>query len=580
MKFRPSNFIQLPLATIVLFLSFSCNKDSDLLAEYVIEQPQAFMVNDVVVTLANSPIVIEPLSNDTFKEPEKVTITEVTPPKMGTAEVQEDNTVVYTPNTDETGTDEFDYTTTVTNSDDTVSTETGSITVTVTPTDKTSPITGDNVYYVTTTGKSSNNGSSEALAWSIQYAFSTAKAGDVVYIKAGNYGALNITSSNSGTSSNPIKFIGYTSTPGDLVSNNGSTFNYGESLNPNKMPYIKGTSTLSGIGIDIQGSYVEINNFQITDYMFGLISKGKYVILDNIITNNNGEQNNNTTQTGRGFHIYGDNTIVENCFSLNSNAEAINIKGAHNCIIRNTKVYSDNRLNPGGYYIGITGGASGNLVENCLVYRDKDADLHQGHGYVLKDKATNNIIKNSKAYNTGIEVNFSGVYNNSFEDMQLYGSYSEDRGEFSSGIRVINGAHDNYFKNIYIEDSRYVFNFHDFDDGFVNSDGDRDEAQGGNNNVFENIVSNKSNTVIALTTQDTPLGQSTSSGNKFKNCTFSNVSSVVVASYHKVTGFEFSNCTFENIKSSYMIETNGGIGNWNATYTSCKFISVGFPIPL
>ncbi|SMG20134.1 Ig-like domain-containing protein [Arenibacter troitsensis] len=137
MKFRPSNFIQLPLITIVLILSFSCNKDSDLLAEYVIEQPQAFLVNDVVVTLANNPIVIEPLNNDTFKEPEKVTITEVTPPKMGTAEVQEDNSVVYTPNPDETGTDEFDYTTTVTNPDNSVSTETGSITVTVTPTDKT-----------------------------------------------------------------------------------------------------------------------------------------------------------------------------------------------------------------------------------------------------------------------------------------------------------------------------------------------------------------------------------------------------------------------------------------------------------
>lgn len=137
MKFRPSNFIQLTLATIVSILSFSCNKDSDLLAEYVVEQPQAFLVNDVVVTLANNPIVIEPLSNDTFKEPEKVTITEVTPPKMGTAEVQEDNTVVYTPNTDETGTDEFDYTTTVTNSDNIITTETGSISVTVTPTDKT-----------------------------------------------------------------------------------------------------------------------------------------------------------------------------------------------------------------------------------------------------------------------------------------------------------------------------------------------------------------------------------------------------------------------------------------------------------
>ena len=137
MKFHPSNFFQLPLATIVLFLSFSCNKDSDLLAEYVVENPESFLTNDVVITLSNNPIIIKPLSNDKFDKPEEVVITEVTPPKMGTAEVQGDNTVLYTPNADESGTDEFDYTTTVTNPDSSVSTATGSISVTVTPTSKT-----------------------------------------------------------------------------------------------------------------------------------------------------------------------------------------------------------------------------------------------------------------------------------------------------------------------------------------------------------------------------------------------------------------------------------------------------------
>ncbi|MCM4172538.1 hypothetical protein DHD32_13690 [Arenibacter sp. TNZ] len=142
MKFHPSNLFQVTLVCFVLFLSFSCNKDSDLLAEYVVEKPQSFLVNDVVVTLANNPIVIAPLSNDTFKEPDKVAITEVTPPKMGTAVVNEDNTITYTPDTDQTGTDEFDYSTAVTNPDNSVSEETGSVTVTVTnktPTEPTSP---------------------------------------------------------------------------------------------------------------------------------------------------------------------------------------------------------------------------------------------------------------------------------------------------------------------------------------------------------------------------------------------------------------------------------------------------------
>lgn len=137
MKTHPSNLLQVTLVCLVLFFSFSCNKDSDLLAEYVVEKPHSLLVNDVVVTLANNPIVIDPLSNDSFTEPEKVVITEVTPPKMGTAVVNEDNTITYTPDTDQTGTDEFDYSTSVTNPDNTVSKETGSVTVTVT--DKTSP---------------------------------------------------------------------------------------------------------------------------------------------------------------------------------------------------------------------------------------------------------------------------------------------------------------------------------------------------------------------------------------------------------------------------------------------------------
>ena len=132
MKIHPKNLLQVTLVCFVLNLSSSCNKDSDLLAEYVVENPQSFLVNDVVVTLANNPIVIAPLSNDSFSEPEKVAITEVTPPKMGTAVVNEDNTITYTPDTDKTGSDEFDYSASVTNDDNTVTTETGSVTVTVT----------------------------------------------------------------------------------------------------------------------------------------------------------------------------------------------------------------------------------------------------------------------------------------------------------------------------------------------------------------------------------------------------------------------------------------------------------------
>ncbi|SHG18459.1 hypothetical protein SAMN03080594_1192, partial [Arenibacter palladensis] len=268
MKITPSNLLQVTLACFVLFLNFSCNKDSDLLAEYVVEenpigsdpkevildlahavftteedQPVTFnllyntsserkgrrrykssskptygeitiekdsiavytppsdyngkddieitlevtnedettteevvtvdvtvepvedVVEDIVEVTSEEPIVIEPLKNDTFKKESDVVITEVSQPSNGTAVINEDNTITYTPNADnseqttseevvteevapEEGTleetppaeDTFTYTTAVTNPDNTVSEETGTVTVTdKTPTEPTSP---------------------------------------------------------------------------------------------------------------------------------------------------------------------------------------------------------------------------------------------------------------------------------------------------------------------------------------------------------------------------------------------------------------------------------------------------------
>ncbi|RTE53794.1 hypothetical protein EHW67_07610 [Arenibacter aquaticus] len=254
MTFTPKTLMRLSLLTYVLFLSYSCNKDSDLLAEYVIEEnpisddptevvidlenaliatnedvavsfnllnntsstrkgrrryksntepkhgkftiekdsiavytptgdfngedeveitlevinedetiteevvdleltvaPVEDVVQDTIIITQEEPVIIEPLENDTFNEESEVIITEVSQPANGTAEINEDNTITYTPNTttsEETNTEEdpsaaedsFTYTTSVTNPDNTVSEETGSISVTVTdkaPTEET-----------------------------------------------------------------------------------------------------------------------------------------------------------------------------------------------------------------------------------------------------------------------------------------------------------------------------------------------------------------------------------------------------------------------------------------------------------
>jgi chemotaxis protein histidine kinase CheA len=64
------------------------------------------------------------------EEDDDTVVTVVTPPAMGTAEVNDDNSITYTPDNDVVGTDEFEYTTETTNADESVTTETVNIKVT------------------------------------------------------------------------------------------------------------------------------------------------------------------------------------------------------------------------------------------------------------------------------------------------------------------------------------------------------------------------------------------------------------------------------------------------------------------
>ncbi|MBU2904299.1 hypothetical protein KO529_05835 [Arenibacter algicola] len=565
MKFRPSNFILLPLATIVLFLSFSCNKDSDLLAEYVIEQPQAFMVNDVVVTLANNPVVIKPLSNDTFKEPEKVVITEVTPPKMGLAEVQEDNTVVYTPNTDETGTDEFDYTTTVTNPDNSVSTETGKISVTVTPEDKSTPITGDNIYYVTTMGNSSNKGATESTAWDIQYAFKTAKAGDVVYIKAGNYGNVELVTGNSGTASKPIKFIGYSNAPGDVVSNQGSTFTYGDKLDTNKMPLLEGKSSngeVEGKAITINKPYTYIENFQISKYSTGLVSTGSYNSIINIVSIDAGNHNPSKNRpnassdqySGVGINVSGDNSIIKNCMVINSGSEAFTISADYVTHDSN-KAYCDIDINPTDYYYLLVN-ANGNKLNNIYVERVGNL-YHKGHGIILKVSAENNIIQNSSVINTALELSFSGVKNNTIENC-FVGNYdsNEGRGKIGS-ILIANGANNNTFKNCIVDkSSESGVKFMDWIDGSNNIN---DAANAGYNNLFENCTISNVKYVIDFNS-DWNYAYTPAEDNTFKDCTLKNSEYLFkvdrLNKNTKIVNSKLENISSFSIGSNYKLEAS------------------------
>lgn len=103
MKAFPTKAIRLALCCYVLFVAFSCSKDTDLLADYVIAEnlDSYFLTNLVVddsfITNGNNSVVLDVLNNDNFINPDKVKIIKTSEPTSGTVTINEDKTLTYQP---------------------------------------------------------------------------------------------------------------------------------------------------------------------------------------------------------------------------------------------------------------------------------------------------------------------------------------------------------------------------------------------------------------------------------------------------------------------------------------------------
>ncbi|MDL5512647.1 Ig-like domain-containing protein, partial [Arenibacter sp. M-2] len=142
MKITPSNLVQVTLLCLVLFLNFSCNKDSDLLAEYVVnENPTSSEPNEVIIDLAKAefiteedqPVTFNLLNNSDSKRKGRRRYKSNTKPKIGDITIEKDSIAVYTPPNDYNGKDNIEITLEVTNEDETITEEVVTIDVTVEP---------------------------------------------------------------------------------------------------------------------------------------------------------------------------------------------------------------------------------------------------------------------------------------------------------------------------------------------------------------------------------------------------------------------------------------------------------------
>ncbi|MDD5688263.1 MAG: right-handed parallel beta-helix repeat-containing protein [Elusimicrobia bacterium] len=305
------------------------------------------------------------------------------------------------------------------------------------------------IYYIQTDGNDSNSGTNtgSSSAWChINYAASKVLAGDIVYIKAGNYGKENVDMTVDGTNASPIVFEGYRNTPGD---NPQLNYKYGDSLDATVMPLLDGGDrATAGIGISlISRKYVTVKNIQITNYNRGVYGYGaQNVTVANIITTRLGDINADYDGTGIKIGSNANNCIISSCVVLNACAEGIISEAGNNNLIENCKVYADDNTtgekSATDYYINVSG--NNNIIKNCYIERIGNL-AHAGHGIEFEgtdagDTENNHAINCiTRNLGSGLSVRNRGAKYNLFENCTAY--------DGDAGLRIRDGASYNTFKN-------------------------------------------------------------------------------------------------------------------------------------
>ncbi|WP_282056654.1 Ig-like domain-containing protein [Maribacter luteus] len=616
MKFKTLAPLKVFLLSIFIISQLSCSKDSDLLTDFVLSETQntldlsELILDDTFIVNSRESITLDVLANDGFENIESVIITETSEPENGTVVINTDNTLTYTPdtatettpeepidttpNSNEEIEDTFTYTTEVINEDDTVSTGTGNVTVT---SENKAPITGDNVYYVSTTGKANNDGRSEATAWNIQHAFATAVAGDVVYVKAGNYGAIKVASSKSGADGNPIKFIGYSKTPGDILATNGPTFSKdqwqanGQSFDSSVMPMLDWNPTnfkpVSGDdGISIKHDFIEIHNFIVQEYMIGIDVWADNVVINNCYSDRAGDWDPNgncyngasklscTNNNGYGIRFFtADHGTLKNSMVIDAGMISVYILNVDDMLVENSESYTVNTGNATDYMFEFSS-TTNSIIRNCYAERTHTLlSAHTSRLFAIKC-STNNIIENFRGSRSKIQVQNSS--NNNFKNISISGQYAEFQ---------VNGKSDsNTIENLEISGG-YGISFL----GWAGAECGYplgSSIPAGDNNYFINPKIHDSENGLqgtAIVSFHRLNGNVTASAgtNYIIGGSFYNFPRIL--SVNRTGTITFSDCTFNNIYKELDGYYNGfpdETENYTANFINCSFSGNAFANPI
>ncbi len=544
-----------PLKVFTLFLclifSISCSKDSDLFDEYVLDDSEADIEN-----------------------------------RAGNEEEEEAEEAVEEESSEET---------------EEVASEESKL-----------PLSGENVFYVTVDGTNNNDGKTESTSWSLTHALKTAKAGDILHVKAGNYGNLQLSTSNGGTSQSPITLVGYKNTPGDIVANAGPSFTYNDYkansdlLNANEFPIIQGartnnTAVFQSSGIDINHSYWTVRNIGVMYMDYGVRVRGDNVIVDNLIcawmgdfnpansynpsspsANNDfvpalpsgGTRSLHDNLKGQALAGYGDNTTITNSICINGGARGFILVRGVNHVLDYVEAYSDQNINPTDYYI-LLYGTSNSTLTNLTVKRIGNL-THFGHGISLKCNSNNNNYDNVEIFNTNLELNINCT-NNNFNNFEIIGG---DYGGKTGGIKLSSGADSNSFRNINVRGTEGIA----FYDAAENDCSGLTVGKAASDNTFTNVtVSNSEfDNLAPIAFHWIKQGTETSKveNNRFFNCTFEN-SQYLFRVDRVSSNNQFENCTFKNFSSGYKSSKRSENQSLQpgVSFVNCEWQNVNFSPP-
>ena len=438
-------------------------------------------------------------------------------------------------------------------------------------------------YYVATNGTTSGNGQSSASPWSFSHAVSNVPPNSVVYVKAGDYGNSTVS-----LSTNDVQWIGYKTTPGDIISNNGPTFTKNQSKSATEMPLLS-RSTITGSLLLIHGNDIVVENFQFTGSSnpVSIQATTNRVTVRNLIITEIGTQNVYETYDGYGLNNRGTDNIIENCFIRDCTGQGITSFGL-NTTIRYNYVYATNAGNPMDYYILVFGSGtldvSGSEIYNNYLERDQPL-AHGGHGIDLKGEAQNCLVFNNEMFGTNLELAMPKCRNNTVTD-NINRGYGKDSANWHSWVLIYNGAKDNIIKNQLIANNWAAINLANNSENLHNYSSERNS--GGYDNTFENIVIKNVERVFNLNSSnptgdphgDTPdLGPVTAWRYLLKNFTVYNADKIFVGNV-VLRDFELDNWIYSNSTGtafetygSYTYPSNGTAQNINPTYRNCKYYS-------